>query len=205
MILLFDLDHTLLDIERFKKDKSAIFGLTPGENERQGEEFFKKKGLNYNPEKHIEILRKSGHIKTDADEQTIKDRFQELLKNTDNYLFPDAEETLAYLKKKGYKMILMTKGDLTIQKPKVDNSRIKKYFEEVIYEEKDKSQNNFLKKLAKAGENVLIINDRAEQSLAMQEAIGEKAKIFLVDGPYSKNIEHKEKIYDSIKELRSIL
>ena len=205
MILLFDLDHVLLDIERFKKDKSEIFGLTKEENERQGYELFKKHGVGYNPYKHIKFLKESGHIKTDEEEKYITEKFQEIVKNTDDYLFSGAEDTLAYLKNKGYKMILMTFGDPQMQQPKIDSSCIKKYFEKIICEEKDKTQNDFLKELANSNEEVLIINDRADQSLAMQKAIGENAKIFLVKGPYSKDAEHSEKIHKSIAELKNIL
>jgi FMN phosphatase YigB (HAD superfamily) len=205
MILLFDLDHTLLDIERFKKDKSDVFGLTTEENEIHGHELFKKNGVGYNPYKHIKYLRELNHIKTEKEENTIKEKFQELIKNSDDYLFPGVEETLAYLKNKGYKMILMTFGDPEMQQPKIDGSRIKKYFDTTACEEKDKTQNNILKELAKSNEDVLIINDRADQSLAMQKTIGKNSRIFLVDGPYSNDTEHNEKIHKSINELKSIL
>ncbi len=205
MILLFDLDHTLLDIERFKADKSKVFKLTFEENEAHGQELFKKHGVGYNPFKHIKFLKDSGHIKNNEEENKIKEEFEKLVKNTDNYLFPGAEDTLAYLKGRGYKMVLMTFGDPQMQQPKIDSSCIKKYFEKIICEEKDKTQNDFLKELANSNEEVLIINDRADQSLAMQKAIGENAKIFLVKGPYSKDAEHSEKIHKSIAELKNIL
>ncbi len=205
MILLFDLDHVLLDIERFKKDKSEIFGLTKEENERQGYELFKKHGVGYNPYKHIKFLKESGHIKTDEEEKYITEKFQEIVKNTDDYLFSGAEDTLAYLKNKGYKMILMTFGDPQMQQPKVDNSRIKKYFEKIIYEEKGKAQSDFLKSLTDSKEEVMIIEDRGEQSVAMQKAVGNHAKIFLVEGPFSSDTEHGEEIHKSVNELKDIL
>ena len=73
MILLFDLDHTLLDIERFKKDKSKIFKLSPEENEAQGHELFKKRRVGYNPFVHLKFLVDSGHIKTNSEAERIKD------------------------------------------------------------------------------------------------------------------------------------
>lgn len=204
MILIFDLDNTLLDIEKFKKDKSSIFGISPEENELQGNMIFKEKGLNYNPEAHIKFLRESGHIKTDAEEEKVKNEFWKLIKNIDKYLFPGVEETLAFLKERGHRLILITLGDPAIQKPKVDNSRIKRYFEKIIYETKDKSQNDFIKQLAGLEDDIIIINDRANQALAMQKTLGKRAKIFLVRGPYSENSEHGEKIHEGITELKKM-
>jgi len=205
MILIFDLDNTLLDTERFKKDKSAIFGITPKENELQGDLLFKKRGLNYNPEEHIKFLRDSGRIKTAREEKKITAGLKKLIKNIDDYLLVGVEETLIYLKKKGHKLFLMTLGDLSIQKPKVNNLRIKKYFEKIIYEEKDKSQNKFIKDLANSSEDILIVNDRDNQALEMQKVLGKKARIFLVKGPFLKNTGYKGKIYNSVAELKSIL
>jgi len=205
MILIFDLDNTLLDTERFKKDKSAIFGITPKENELQGDLLFKKRGLNYNPKVHIKFLRESGRIKTTREEKKITAGLKKIIKNIDDYLLSGVEDTLIYLKNKGCKLFLMTLGDLSIQKPKVNNSCIKKYFEKIIYEEKDKSQNKFIKDLANSSEDILIINDRDNQALEMQKVLGSKAKIFLVKGPFLKNTRYKGKIYNSVAELKSIL
>jgi len=163
MILLFDLDDTLLDTKKFKEDISKFFGLTPEQ------------------------------IKNRLELKKIEKKLQKLIKNIDNYLFSGAEEILIYLKSKDYRLTLMTLGDLFIQKPKVENSKIKKYFDKIIYEEKDKSENEYLKELADSKEEVLIINDREDQSLAMQKAIGNNAKIFLVKGP------------NSLAELKNIL
>lgn len=204
MILLFDLDNTLLDIEKFKIDKSSIFGISPEENEVQGNLLFKNKGLNYDPEAHIKFLRESGVIKTDADAKEVSANFKKFIKNIDKYLFPGVEGTLSYLKKQGHHLVLMTLGSLSIQKPKVDNSSIKKYFEEIIYETKDKSQNDFIKKLSEIDEDILIINDRLDQSSAMQKTLGKKAKIFLIKGPYSKDVR-EEKLHNSIVELKDYL
>lgn len=205
MILLFDLDQTLIDTERLKKNKSDIFGISEKEDSLHNDLLFKNQGRNYNPDVHLQFLLESGRIKTIAEKNKIKAKHQKLIKNIDKYVFPEAEKTLALLKKQGHRLILMTLGDKSFQKSKVDNSRIKKYFEKIIYETKNKSQNKFIKQLAKSNNQVLIINDRADQSLAMKKVIGKKAEIYLVRGPKSNNIQHKEKIHRSIGELKNIL
>ena len=204
MILLFDLDNTLLDTEKFKKDKSFIFGLSPEENKIHGDLLFKNKGLHYNPKTHLQFLLKSGRIKTETGRRKIEHRYQKLVEEIDRYLFPEAEKTLAYLKKQGHRLILMTLGDPSLQKSKVDNSRIKKYFEKTIYETKDKSKNKFIKQLARLKQDILIINDKASEAMAIKNMLGKKARIFLVTGPDSRDAKRKEKIHKSIAELRNI-
>lgn len=204
MILIFDLDQTLLDTEKLKKDKSLIFGISPEENNLHSDLLFKKKGLHYNPETHLQFLIKSGHIKTKAEEDKIRAEYKKLIKEIDNYLFPEAEKTLAHLKKQGHRLILITLGDPSLQRSKVNNSRIKKYFEKIIYETKDKSQNESIKQLSGLKQDILIINDKASEALAMKKTLGEKTKIFLVKGLNSQNVKHKEKINDNIFGLREI-
>jgi len=201
MILLFDLDQTLLDTEGLKNDKRSIFGISAKEDNLHNELLFKKKNINYNPKIHLQFLRESGRIKNKAEEKIAYSQHQNLIKNIDKYLFPETEKTLARLKKQGHRLILITLGNPSLQKSKVNNSRIKKYFEKIIFETKDKSQNKFIKQLAKHKKDILIINDKASEALAIQKTLGEKAKIYLVSGPNSKNIEHKEKIYKDITQI----
>ena len=167
--------------------------------------FFKKTGKHYSVESHIKVLEKIGHIKNKAEKKIIEAKYKKLLKNPKILFFDQAIEILNYLKDKGHRLFLMTLGEPSSQKRKVESSGIKKYFEKVIYETKSKADNKIIKNFVNSGEEVLIINDKASESLAIQKAIGKKAKIFLVNGPHSKNVDHKEKIYKNISELKSIL
>jgi len=139
MILLFDLDYTLLDTKRFKETHKE-------------------------PE------------------------YKNFDKEINNYLFPETEKTLSYLKNQGHKLILLTLGEPNFQKSKVDNSKIKKYFEKIVYEPKNKAENTLLKDLSMGDEDIIIINDKKEESNEMQKVLGNKSKIFLVADEGYKNI-----------------
>jgi len=202
MILLFDFDRTLIDSGRFVKDLCNIFDITSDEYVSQVNFFFKKEGKHYSPEAHIKILKKIGHIKT---LKNASASYQKIVGRMDDYLFPETKKTLNELKKQGHRLILITLGTPSSQKKKIDNSGIKKYFEKIIYETKDKSQNKFIKNLSKLGQDVLIINDKASEAFAIKKTIGEKAKVYIVKGPHSKNKEHKEKIYNNISKIKNVL
>ena len=202
MILLFDLDRTLINNEKLEKELCNIFGISAKEYYSHVDLFFKKKSVHYSPEAHIKLLRKIGHIKTKSEEKEANDLYNKLLKKTNSYLFPEVKETLTILKKHGHRLILITLGTPSAQKKKVRNSGIKKYFEKIIYEKKNKSQNKFINQLAKLDQEILIINDKADESLAIQKMLGKKAKIFLINSTHSKNTKHNEKIYKNIKKLK---
>jgi len=204
MILLFDLDRTLIDTDKFGKGLSNIFGISFKEYNSHVDLFFRKKNVHYTPEAHIEILRSLGHIKNSLEEKEVINAYQKILKRLDSYLFPEAKKTLSLLKKKKHRLFLITLGVIPSQRKKISGAKIEKYFEKIIYEKKNKSQNKFIKSLSKLGEDILIINDKAGESLEIQKILGKNAKIFLINGPHSKNVNHKEKIYKSITELKNI-
>ena len=204
MILLFDLDRTIIDTEKFKRVLSNIFGISLKEYDSHVDLFFKKKRNHYTPESHIKILKKLGHIKNRSEEKSVGNKYKKLLKELNNYLFPESIEIISLLKKKGHDLILITLGVPSSQRKKVESSGIKKYFDKIIYETKNKSKNKTIIRLSKSKQEILIINDNAEEAFAMKNILGNKAKIFLINGPRSKNIPHKEKIYDNIKELKTL-
>ncbi|MEI7424945.1 MAG: HAD hydrolase-like protein, partial [Candidatus Staskawiczbacteria bacterium] len=205
MILLFDFDRTLIDTEKFKRVLSDIFGLSVKEYDLQVDKFFRETHIHYSPEAHIKILRKIGHIENTKIEKSVIGEYNKVLKQIDKCLFPETKEILASLKKQGHQLFLITLGAIPSQKRKIGGAGIKKYFNKIIYESKDKTKNNFIKKLSKLNKDILIINDKASEALALKKILGEKAKIFLVKSPHSKNVAHKEKIHKDIRKIKKVL
>jgi FMN phosphatase YigB (HAD superfamily) len=60
MIIIFDLDYTLLDTKKFKEKLGVALDMSPEEWARDYKNFFKDKKINYNPERHLAILKKEG-------------------------------------------------------------------------------------------------------------------------------------------------
>jgi len=205
MILLFDLDRTLINTEEFKKGLCDIFGISSKEYNSHVDLFFREKFIHYSPEAHISLLKKLGNIKTTYEKKQIDNLYKKLLRKTDIYLFPEVKNLLARLKKQKHTLVLITLGAPSSQKRKVESFGLKKYFDKIIYETKNKSENNFIKKLKNLNQEILIINDKADESLAIKKMIGERAKIFLIKSPHSKNTTHNEKIHSNIIEISKFL
>ncbi|NCF74894.1 MAG: HAD hydrolase-like protein [Xanthomonadaceae bacterium] len=200
MIVIFDLDYTLLDSKKFRQDLASVFDMNIDEFNKYYEKYFKSKSLNYGIEEHLKILKKQKQINF-TEEKKIKQKLNIFFKKMDDYLFPGVEKALKYFRNNGNKLILISFGNLDWQKLKIDNLKIKKYFDKIILEDSAKGKNDFLKSLKNSQEKILIINDNAKETFAMAKLLGKNCKFKIIQGPYSYNIKHKEKIYNDFENF----
>ncbi|MFH0856455.1 MAG: HAD hydrolase-like protein [bacterium] len=193
MLIIFDLDYTLLDTLGFKKGLAEALNLEFDVYHENCKKHFKDTNILYNLEKHLKILeQENSGVK-------IKDDF---FSSIGSYLFPEAEDILKKMKNAGHKLVLLTYGDVKWQKQKVENLKIKKYFDEIIYTDKKKSKTEELRDflIKNAIHKFLIVNDNAKECLEIKEVF-EECEIFLVKGRYSENAEHDFEIRELVKIL----
>ncbi|MDD4272014.1 MAG: HAD family hydrolase [Patescibacteria group bacterium] len=187
MKVIFDLDYTLLDTTKFKKKLAEIFY---GRNfQADYKKYFKNKGLNFSYSQYLKILKRESGVDSQMDKKLAL-KLKSLMNGLNDYLFPEAEKIIKYFKNAGAELILVTFGDKTWQRQKVKNLSIRKYFNRISFEPENKSLSRLLKSLKNGREEILIINDNAEEAKAMIKILGKKAKVFLLDGPYARNIKH---------------
>lgn len=185
MKIIFDFDYTLLDTTKFKEKLADIFGKNTFYIDYK--KYFKTKKVHFYYEKYLDILKSEKRI-NDDEERKLKLKVENLIKNIDDFLYPDAENILKYFKKNKAELILITFGNKKWQEEKVKNLNIKKYFDKIIFEEEDKSQSEYLKLLAKTDEEILIINDNTVEAKKMLKIL-KRGKIYLIQGPYNKGDE----------------
>lgn len=197
MTTIIDLDYTLLNTAKLKEDLAEIFGMSQEQFSHDYRKYFKEKNINFNLEKYLAILKGEKRISV-REVGELKLKFEHFFKGIDYYLFPEAEKIIKQFKKRSDKLILVSLGDSGWQKEKVDNLTCKEYFDQIVLEEKDKSQNDFFESLKDSGQKIRIINDNAQESFAVIKKLKELGldyQLILVDGPYSRNTEHQERIY----------
>lgn len=193
MKIIFDLDYTLLDTAEFKSKMAEILG----ENFKADyEKYFKSKGINFNIDDYLLILKKNRGI-DDENLKKMRSEIDELFYDIDDYLKFGVENALEHFKKRGDELILLTFGYKQWQKKKIDNLSIKKYFDEIIFEDKDKSKSEYLKLLGEKDEEVLVINDNLSEAEQMLKIL-KKGELRLVKGPYNGDAK------DSARELFEI-
>jgi len=195
MSIILDLDYTLFDTEKHKKEIAKIFKISFQDFLKDYAKYFKNKEVNYNVYKHLSILLKLKKINP-KDAYKIRQDIITLMKKSDKFLFSQGKDLVRKLSLEKKDLILLSFGDHLFQSQKIKNLSIRKYFKKIIITNKDKDQVvGFLKK---SKDTHIIINDKVQESMALKKELvsaGGRARIILVKGPYTKNISGDNKVY----------
>ncbi len=181
MLYIFDFDYTLFDTAVFKQDYFKQFVDLAYDPNNLRLEHFKENVIHYNIKEHLDLL--GDNLK---DHNKSVETLNVFLSDLKRYLFPGAEEVLMKLKNEGHKLILISLGNLEFQKSKILGSGIEKFFEQIIITPGSKAL--LLEKINIGEEQVIIVNDNAQESLEMMKLI-DNAKLFLIESRYSQNDE----------------
>ncbi len=131
--IIIDFDHTLFNTEAFKHDLAgalAPFGVTAAQyaetypsalQVRHGE-------FGYRPEAHVEILARAGVVSDRAGATKV---LEEVVTNSQRYLYPDTKDFLSRLVGLNVKLILASRGDREFQMKKITSSGVDRFFHAV--------------------------------------------------------------------------
>lgn len=212
--IILDLDYTMLDSKAFKEKVLASFGgMTAHEFNGFYRENFKNKKINYSPKEHLRLLADRGM--KNGNHSLSLEAFNDFIReNISSFLFEGCKELLDRYKASGDKLVLASFGNKEWQGFKIDSLKIdgrpaREYFDEVILEDKDKSQNEALQELA--GKEIILIDDNAKEACELLEILGKKCRLCLIKGPYSDDFykendskklkEHNISVYDNLSDL----
>lgn len=202
MIVIFDLDYTLLDTESFKKGLAKASNISLEDFERIYIKYFSHDtGRKFTLAAHLRFLIKEKLVSRE-DKEKIKLATSNEIKKINKYLFPESEDLLKKFKAKNHYLILLTWGNKKWQKSKIDNLKIKKYFDEIITVDKDKG--DCIKFLEKKHEKILVINDNLKESLKLVNKL-KNSELFLIKSRYSRNHENllpEHKLKDSLTLIK---
>jgi FMN phosphatase YigB (HAD superfamily) len=200
MIFVFDLDHTLLNAEKFKLALSRIFKMSRQEFRVSYYQLFGKRRDLYNPYIHLQLLTKAGMIDAEL-VTTCKQKIDKTLMRLDDFLEPTAENLLIKLKRHKHILILISHGNISWQREKIKHLKLKKYFTRIIITNKNKVDS--FKFLRNSREEILIVNDNAQENRAALKLLP-NVRALLIKGIHSNNIKHNYKEY-SFKQAAKLL
>ena len=202
MKIVFDLDYTLLDTIAFKKALVDATGVDEKEWQSSYDEAVKaNKGL-FEPSAFFSEL-KQRKLLTDESEEASRRRFDDVLKTTEQYLYPQAKELLEALGKHEVEVDLMTFGQADWQRAKVEHSGLTRLFNKVLYVESDKK--GFVKGLGEGQDKVLVVNDNGKEMDEMVEAAPEHTYVLKTGGPKAPPKDWKHLKAESIEDLAEVL
>lgn len=127
MEVYIDFDRTLFDCDSFLGDLYSIIQKYKIPKKIFKDSQIQCKKMGFNPYIILEKVEK--HCSFNHE---IYNDIDKLLDNTSSYLYADALLFLNNLKKSGYEIIILTKGNLEYQKRKITNSNISKYCDDII-------------------------------------------------------------------------
>lgn len=197
-IFIFDFDYTIFDTTKFVNEFILLLTKHFEISENQFKESYKKSFCDI--ENCYDIFKHLKFLQININHQEIKNFFKDLNK----FIFPFTKELLLKIKNNNNKIILLSKGNQKTQNLKIQNVDIKNLFNE-IHIVQDQKLNWFLNKDFDNYKNskIFFINDNFEENIELQKKIP-NADIFLIDGPYSKNVLCNIKKYN-LHELIELL
>jgi len=206
-----DLDYTLLDLYRFMDEFGLFLNRTYGISEslyKNSKNDVQDRML-YSFERHLRAIQKESKL-SHADAMRYVGT---LLKRSRRYFFPDALPFMRRIAKQG-EVVLLTQGHTLQQQRKIEASGIEQYCDRVIITSSKAKKAEWVKKLAKGRERVMIVNDDPEEAHGMAAALASTraktdmglSRVVLVErraGKYFPIAPHKD--YVVVKDLREIV
>ncbi len=199
--VIFDFDHTLFDRKKFfEEDLPDLIGVGREKFLSSYEENFKDsetKKVDYDFNRHLELLGKNNDL--------VKEKINKFFKDLEKYLKPGAIELLKKLKINGDNLILVSFGNIAWQEQKIKNIKaLAEYFDEDRLIITDQGKEEIISEYV-GEEEVVIVNDKIEESLLMEKAIGRKCQLCIIRGIYSKDKEFKGRLFEGLAEVEKEL
>ena len=200
-----DFDKTIFDCYKFEKDIWAVFARHGVKQEDYSTTY--KKSLctvssdlfDYNFQEHVKFLQELGYKLN----KEVEIELGKLL-DKNNYLFPDTEEFLQFLRENTKKMVLLTAGDDEFQKTKIEKTKLGHWFDEVeiVFGHKE----DFLADKIKLGDVVFFVNDSLRENLIIRENFPEILIVTKLN-PVRYTIDEAKKsgipFFETLREIKN--
>lgn len=168
--VIIDFDHTLFNTEAFKQDLAAAlipFGVTPAQyRETYPQALQVRHGeFGYRPEAHVEILARAGLV---TDKAAATRALEEVVTNSQRYIYPDTKDFLSRLVGLNVKLILASRGDREFQMRKITSSGVDRFFH-AVHTTPQLKVALFPHLLPQGAKRIYLIDDSVEELRAVFE------------------------------------
>lgn len=171
MIAIVDFNHTIYDSNKYLQDLRKAVAMDEST-------FNAAKGNgDYHLHRHAENISE----KSDNSVDEVNAHVEEILSEVQNHVYPDARKFLENFK--GRK-ILLTRGNFDNQSKFLDETDVRKYFDQIEIVDSRQGKVDFVASLTKeTDEEILFINDHPDETKEVIKGAPRKIKAYLVERP----------------------
>lgn len=204
-VVVFDLDHTLFNTSSFKKklfSSLKTYGISSEEVEAAYKKIMNQGGkfkYDYRVEDHVRELRKKHVFSVKKAEHTMFS----VLTQAEKFLYPKVKNILAELRRRGFHLILISRGNKFFNHQKISQSGLDKFFHKVHVTNKSKLglHRNYFKK-AKQG---WAVNDNVNELLLIKRQNPHVKYVLKRGSDYSITTSGELIAIDEISQLRRLI
>lgn len=190
MIVVFDLDYTLLDTEQFKLCLCSALEISPDTFKAHSVSLFSDSGAGGSP-RHYDLLEHLDFLSQGdpGRKHYLSVRCENLVRSQmDRFLYPGAIAAVRQFRDAQWEVHLMTLGSPAFQAWKVSGlTTLEPLLHRKVFVGTRKV--DYLKYYLESGERTLFINDNARESLEILESLP-SLRLALIDGGYCHNTDH---------------
>lgn len=162
MTIIFDLDHTLFFADRFRAAFARVLrGYGVSAREFANTYALLRRETNgratYSPERHLSLLAQKRMFDTRA----AKRDCEIVMNRAARFLDPDAAPTLRGLRRRGHRLVLLTRGETRFQNRKISALGLRRYFDRVIVSPHEKHLT--LARLPFRNGALIFVNDNSKE------------------------------------------
>ena len=161
--IILDFDYTLFNAASFKREMMSEF-VKLGVTQKVFKQTYKqaiattKNSYDYSVGKHLALIAKQ---KVNFNSKQAKVSIDRVITESAKHLYAQSHIFLKSLSSKGYKLVLVTRGNKTWQALKIKNTKVNHYFDKIIISPKWKTDS--LQKMTKIVKYAYFVSDHIDE------------------------------------------
>lgn len=202
--VILDFDYTIFDAKRFRLGLGLSlvnFGVSHKIfHQTYSQAVEKKQGqYSYSLQRHINLI-KNHH--PDLPRVPAILALKNVIRHSNKFIYKDTLAFLKALKKKGFKIILVTHGNPNFQRQKLEYSGLKKYFSKVILSPEIKAVT--LKRIESKFGRAFFVSDHITELVQIKRNLPKLIPIMKTGSHYSDIVSAKKMSIPTFKSLSQI-
>ncbi len=169
--IILDFDYTLFNAASFKREMMAELGKL-GVSQKVFKRTYRqaivttKNSYDYSVSEHLTLIVKQ---QVNLNYKQAEESIDKVITESAKHLYAQAHIFLKILNLKGYKLVLITRGNKTWQALKIKNTKVNNYFDKIIISPKWKTDS--LQKMTKIVKYAYFVSDHIDEVVDIKKFV----------------------------------